>query len=56
MRLYDLSKTERNKLVQKIESDTLSNLKKVQQENMLKYFSDEDTYLRKTGYSGIGKL
>ncbi|WP_420601540.1 HEAT repeat domain-containing protein [Flagellimonas sp.] len=56
MGFYDLSKQERKKLVYKIESEILSDLKKGQDKSVLHYFSDEDTYIRKTGYLSIGKI
>ncbi|WP_206667100.1 hypothetical protein [Seonamhaeicola maritimus] len=49
MGFYDLSKEERNVLVDKInesiKADLISNKTKV----VIEYFSDEDTYIRKTG-------
>ncbi|MGX1929677.1 HEAT repeat domain-containing protein [Flagellimonas sp. 2504JD4-2] len=56
MGFYDLEKEERDQLVQKIQSDLLTDLQKGQQGNILKYFSDEDTYIRKSGYLAVGKL
>ncbi|MEX0314494.1 MAG: HEAT repeat domain-containing protein [Allomuricauda sp.] len=56
MGFYDLSKEERNQLVQKIQSNLLNDLQKGQDENFIKYFSDKDTYIRKSGYLAIGKL
>lgn len=56
MGFYDLSKEQRVDLVRTIESDILHDLQKKRTENILKYFSDEDTYIRKTGYLGIGKI
>ncbi|WP_282134778.1 HEAT repeat domain-containing protein [Seonamhaeicola maritimus] len=56
MGFYDLSKEERNVLVNKIDEgikeDLISNKTKV----VIEYFSDEDTYIRKTGYLAIGKI
>ncbi|WGD35558.1 HEAT repeat domain-containing protein [Olleya sp. YS] len=56
MAFYDLSKEERNQLVvtinQQIEADLLVNVS----DNICLYFSDEDTYVRKTGYLAIGKI
>lgn len=56
MAFYDLSKEERNILVEKINQDIAFDLSSNKTENILKYFSDEDTYIRKTGYLAIGKL
>lgn len=56
MGFYDLSKEERVGLVHTIESDILRDLQKRQTEAILKYFSDEDTYIRKAGYLGVGKI
>lgn len=56
MGFYDLSKEQRVDLVHTIESDILHDLQKKRTETILKYFSDEDTYIRKTGYLGIGKI
>lgn len=56
MGFYDLSKEERVELVHTIESDILHDLQKRQTETILKYFSDEDTYIRKAGYLGVGKI
>lgn len=63
MSFYDLSKSERIELVDKINQQILSELKNARlpdgqgkQKNILDYFSDEDTYIRKTGYLAIGKI
>ena len=56
MGFYDLTKEERGKLVLKIESDILHALQQRKQENILNYFADEDTYIRKSGYLAIGKI
>ncbi len=55
MSFYDLSKLQRIKLVEEINADILSELKNNKQTNILSYFSDEDTYIRKTAYLAIGK-
>jgi len=56
MAFYDLSKEERVKLTatisQKIADDFLGN----ETSNILHYFSDDDTYIRKTAYLAIGKI
>jgi HEAT repeat protein len=56
MAFYDLSNEERIQLVgiinQEIEDDLISKETK----NIATYFSDEDTYIRKTAYLAIGKI
>ncbi|MBS9462950.1 HEAT repeat domain-containing protein [Flagellimonas sp. 389] len=56
MGFYDLSKEKRKDLVHKIESDILHDFQKKETESIFKYFSDEDTYIRKAGYLTIGKI
>ncbi|TGV03732.1 HEAT repeat domain-containing protein [Flavivirga rizhaonensis] len=56
MGFYDLSKEVRNQLVEKIDRDIAHNLASSEIENIITYFSDEDTYIRKTAYLAIGKL
>ncbi len=56
MAFYDLPKEERNILVEKINRDIAEDLYKNKIENIIIYFSDEDTYIRKTAYLAIGKL
>ncbi len=56
MAFYDLSKTERVKLVEKITGEIRKDLNQGTSENILRYFSDEDTYIRKSGYLAIGKI
>jgi len=56
MAFYDLSKAERIKLVEKITREIRDDLNQVTNENILLYFSDEDTYIRKSGYLAIGKI
>jgi HEAT repeat protein len=56
MGFYDLSKEERIVLVDKINTDILNDLNSVKTEKIITYFSDEDTYIRKTGYLAIGKI
>lgn len=55
MAFYDLTKQERNQLVEKINQEIENDLKQNNTENITKYFSDDDTYIRKTGYLAIGK-
>ena len=56
MSFYDLSKEERLVLVDKINIDIESDLVSNSTQNIITYFSDEDTYIRKTGYLAIGKI
>ena len=56
MAFYDLNKSERIELVDKINQHILSELKSGKTKFILDYFSDEDTYIRKTGYLAIGKI
>lgn len=56
MSFYDLSKEQRVKLVEEINSNILTELKNKKQTHILNYFSDEDTYIRKTAYLAIGKI
>ena len=56
MAFYDLSKEEREVLVNRINHEIIQDLKSERQDNLIKYFSDEDTYIRKTGYLAIGKI
>ena len=56
MGFYDLNKEKRIELVAKINHEIESDLMKTNTENILNYFSDEDTYIRKTGYLAIGKI
>ncbi|MGI9543616.1 MAG: sister chromatid cohesion protein PDS5 [Cyclobacteriaceae bacterium] len=43
-------------LVEKINQDILSNLSEGRDKKLLKYFSDEDTYIRKAAYQNVGKI
>ena len=56
MAFYDLSKEKRNILVEKINQGIVNDLSSNKSENIITYFSDEDTYIRKTGYLAIGKI
>ena len=56
MSFYDLSKEQRVKLVEEINANILSEIKSKKQTHILTYFSDEDTYIRKTAYLAIGKI
>ncbi|WP_299548107.1 HEAT repeat domain-containing protein [Seonamhaeicola sp.] len=56
MGFYDLPKEARNALVEKITDTIKADLSANQTENIVAYFSDDDTYIRKTGYAAIGKI
>ncbi|MBT8183853.1 MAG: HEAT repeat domain-containing protein [Eudoraea sp.] len=56
MTFYDLTKEERQKLGNKIKEDILNELEKAGTKIIMAYFSDEDTYIRKTAYLSIGKI
>ncbi len=56
MSFYDLEKTERNKLVKQINTDIETDIRTNLRSHLLHYFSDEDTYIRKTAYLAIGKI
>lgn len=56
MAFYDLPKHEREKLSQNIHVALLSDVKCNQYGHFLKYFSDEDTYIRKCAYLAVGKI
>lgn len=56
MSFYDLSKEERNLLVEKINQNIEVDLNQSKTDNIRNYFSDDDTYIRKTGYLAIGKI
>lgn len=53
---YDLTKPERIKLVNKITIEILADITSGRNTHILKYFSDEDTYIRKNAYQSIGKI
>lgn len=56
MAFYDLPKHEREKLSQNIQAALLSDVQYNQNNQFVKYFSDEDTYIRKCAYLAVGKL
>ncbi len=56
MSFYDLSKEKRAELVGIIHSEMLSDITKGRDAAILKYASDEDTYIRKAAYLAIGKI
>lgn len=56
MSFYDLNTEARIKLVNKIKSDILKDLSDKKENKIIKYFSDDDTYIRKTAYQSIGRI
>jgi len=56
MGFYDLPKDERTVLVNKINEDVFHDFSRNQKDRILDCFSDEDTYIRKTGYLAVGKV
>jgi hypothetical protein len=56
MAFYDLSKTSREKLVHKITDAILHDLKSKRNKNIVAYFHDQDTYIRKSAYLAIGRI
>jgi HEAT repeat protein len=56
MGFYQLSKPDRVKLVEKISSSLLLNLKNNSHTDFDRYFSDEDTYIRKSAYLAVGRI
>ncbi|WP_394748439.1 HEAT repeat domain-containing protein [Spongiimicrobium salis] len=56
MGFYDLSKEAREQLVEKINRELHEDIAAQSQQYLLLYFSDEDTYIRKTAYLAIGRL
>lgn len=56
MGFYDLSKSERTQLVDTIYKEISEAVSNSQLNGIRPYFSDEDTYIRKTAYLTMGKL
>lgn len=56
MAFYDLTKEQRAAKVVSISDALLKDIKTSSSENLLKYFADEDTYIRKTAYTAVGKI
>ena len=50
MKFYDLKKEERDLLVKKINKEIWIDIQHNQHTHLILYFSDEDTYIRKTSY------
>ncbi|HXB40901.1 MAG TPA: HEAT repeat domain-containing protein [Bacteroidia bacterium] len=56
MAFYDLKKEDRVVLVSEMNAEILNELKLNKSIKIYSYFSDEDTYIRKTAYLAIGKI
>ena len=56
MAFYDLPKNERTERIGLIMKDIWSGIEKNKLSPILEYFSDEDTYIRKTAYQAVGKI
>lgn len=56
MGFYDLNKEQRLELVAAINKSILKNIENDKDDFLTSYFSDEDTYIRKTAYLAIGKI
>ena len=53
---YDLSPTERAEMTAQIQHQLLDDLQKNELHAFIEYFSDDDTYIRKAGYLGVGRI
>ncbi|ATP57427.1 hypothetical protein CPT03_13575 [Pedobacter ginsengisoli] len=56
MGFYDLNKQERLNLVAEINKNILAELVTSDYKETIRYFADEDTYVRKSAYLSIGKI
>ncbi len=56
MSFYDLAKEDRVKLVEQIKTHIVSEIKSSKLKQTIDYFSDEDTYIRKSAYLSIGRI
>lgn len=56
MSFYQLSKEERSKLVEKISKELQTEINSGKFHKTISYFSDEDTYVRKSAYLSIGRI
>ncbi|MBA3680202.1 MAG: HEAT repeat domain-containing protein [Bacteroidetes bacterium] len=56
MSFYELSKPERVAVVAKIKADLLTDIQQEKEIYFIKYFSDDDTYIRKSAYLNIGRI
>lgn len=56
MAFYDLTKEQRAAEVEKINQALLKDFQNESSKNILKYFGDDDTYIRKTAYLATGRI
>jgi HEAT repeat protein len=56
MSFYTLNKEQRAELVAEIHADIRQGIQKNNQQSLITYFSDEDTYIRKAAYQAVGKI
>ncbi len=56
MSFYQLNKSDRQNLVDQINIHILTDIENKSNKKIIQYFSDEDTYIRKTAYLAIGKI
>lgn len=56
MSFYDLNKNDRELLVKRIREEILQGLKTGETSSFVQYYSDEDTYIRKTAYLACGRI
>ncbi|HEU4718944.1 MAG TPA: HEAT repeat domain-containing protein [Bacteroidia bacterium] len=56
MAFYDLSAEERKRHVEKISREMLADIEKGGTKKILRYFSDSDTYIRKSAYIAAGRI
>ncbi|ELR71663.1 hypothetical protein C900_02399 [Fulvivirga imtechensis AK7] len=56
MAFYDLSKGDRVRLVRRIQENIGEGFRHGEAGCILKYFSDDDTYVRKAAYQAVGKV
>jgi HEAT repeat protein len=56
MSFYSLTKKQREELVAEIHADIRAGIQKKDQQSLLSYFSDEDTYIRKAAYLAVGRI
>ncbi len=56
MAFYDLSKEERVKKAAEIQFQLREAVKNTNEDTFLAYFSDEDLYIRKAAYLGVGRI
>jgi vesicle coat complex subunit len=55
MNFYDLDKAQRLLLVEQVNRDILDDLRKKENENVIRFYADDDTYIRKAAYQATGK-